>query len=134
MKLQVHKFPDAFRLAECREVPDAAPAPSAPWVEMTVAEFESWRDSFVRSQSTQPAYNPDTHKVVSAGFVFDDGARTAVEQWSVVSLDAAELQEVNFKKLDNWIATFEANTATAAQTQTAMARVLRELKRLRGTS
>ena len=36
------------------------------------------------------------------------------------------------KKMDNWIATFDAGTATNAQLQTFAARVLRELKRLRG--
>ena len=132
MKLYVHKFADTQTLALCREVPDNAPAAVAPFVDMSIAEFKAWRDAFVWSDAADPAFNPDTQKLVPGPTTFNDGAKTAIRSRIVVALNAAELQEVDFKKMDNWIATFDAGTATNAQLQTFAARVLRELKRLRG--
>lgn len=45
MKLHVLKNPRPGTLAEVREVADDAPAPAAPWEEMSVAAFEAWRDA-----------------------------------------------------------------------------------------
>jgi len=132
MKLYVHKFPPDGSLANCREVADNAPAPIAPWIEMSVADFNTWKNAFVWSDAADPAFDPDTQKLVPGPIAFDDNAKTAIRSRVVVALDTAELQEVNFKKMDNWIATFDAGTATNAQLQTFAARVLRELKRLRG--
>lgn len=101
------------------------------------AQFEA-KEERIRPvvMTVKPAFNASTQKVVQTGWTVLSSEVNPI--WSVVSLSPSELQalqqEANFSQLDNWIATFEAGTATGAQVQTAMARVLKELKRLRGTS
>lgn len=68
MKLNVYQFPKGegnLPIADCVEVADDAPTPSAPWVRMTIPEFYAWRDAH---PYTPPAPTPSLQDALNAIF------------------------------------------------------------------
>jgi len=55
MKTYVHKHPAADTLASVQQLPDDAPAPAAPWDEMTTAALKAWCDVEIANGWSPPA-------------------------------------------------------------------------------